>query len=73
MGLALDLTNKEQLCVITGEELQPPSPVVWALTSHGGLIAWTLVHKKARGTSSKSRGWHLAIVQHATPTVINRK
>ena len=31
-----------------GEEQFPPSPIVWALTSHGTVLAWTVFHKKAR-------------------------
>ena len=47
MGLALDLTNTERLELISGEERFPPSPIVWGLTSHGSLLAWTAIHKKA--------------------------
>ena len=46
-GLALDFTNTERLTLIAGEEKFPPSPVVWALTSHGSLLGWTVIHKKA--------------------------
>ena len=46
-GIALDLTNRERLVAVAGEEPFAPSPVVWALTSHGSLIAWTALHKKA--------------------------
>jgi hypothetical protein len=48
MGLALDLTGTEQVGLIAGEERFPPAPVVWALTSHGSLIAWTVLHKSAK-------------------------
>ena len=47
VGLALDVTNTERIALIAGEEKFPPSPVVWALTSHGSLLAWTALHKKA--------------------------
>ena len=55
MGLALDLTGTEQVGLIAGEEKFPPAPVVWALTSHGSLIAWTVLNKLAKppdGTTS---------------------
>ena len=38
---------RRRLTLIAGEEKFPPSPVVWALTSHGSLLAWTALHKKA--------------------------
>ena len=37
----------------TGEEQFAPSPVVWALTSHGTLVAWTVIHKKAKSDGGK--------------------
>ena len=51
VGLALDRTNTERLTLIAGEEKFPPSPVVWGLTSHGSLLAWTALHKKAPATN----------------------
>lgn len=51
-GMALDLTNTERLVAVAGEECFAPSPVVWALTSHGSLIAWTALHKKAPTAAS---------------------
>ena len=48
IGLAMDFYNEERLVLVAGEEAFPPSPVVWAFTSHGGLIGWTILHKKAK-------------------------
>ena len=53
MGLGLDLVNTERLVLIAGEEKFPPSPVVWAVTSHGSLLAWTALHKKAPAKEGK--------------------
>ena len=46
--MGLDITNDERLTSIAGEEMFPPSPVIWAVTSHGTLVAWTALHKKAK-------------------------
>ena len=60
MGLALDLVNQEQLALIVGEEVFPPSPVLWCLTSHGSVVAWTVMHKKAKPTDQGKYGFMLA-------------
>ena len=60
MGLALDLVNQEQLALIAGEEVFPPSPVVWCLTSHGSVVAWTVFHKKAKPDGQGTYGFMLA-------------
>ena len=52
-GVALDLTNADRVSVVSGEEKFPPSPVVWALTTHGSLLAWTLLHKLVPATDGK--------------------
>ena len=57
MGLALDLVNQEQLALIAGEETFPPSPVLWCLTSHGSVVAWTVMHKKAPPTDQRKYGF----------------
>ena len=57
MGLALDLVNQEQLALIAGEETFPPSPVLWCLTSHGSVVAWTVMHKKAKPTDQGKYGF----------------
>ena len=53
MGLALDLVNQEQLTLVAGEEQFPPSPVLWCLTSHNSIVAWTAIHKKAKSDAGK--------------------
>ena len=53
MGLALDLVNQEQLTLVAGEEQFPPSPVLWCLTSHNSIVAWTAIHKKAKSEAGK--------------------
>ena len=53
MGMALDLVNKEQLTLVAGEEQFPPSPVLWCLTSHNSIVAWTAIHKKAKSDAGK--------------------
>ena len=53
MGLALDLVNQEQLTLVAGEEQFPPSPVLWCLTSHNSIVAWTTLHKKAKSEAGK--------------------
>ena len=53
MGLAFDLVNQEQLILVAGEEKFPPSPVLWCLTSHNSIVAWTAIHKKAKSDGGK--------------------
>ncbi|KAL1500057.1 hypothetical protein AB1Y20_012734 [Prymnesium parvum] len=62
MGFALDLTDPQQLVLIAGEERFPPSPVLWGYTSHGSLVAWTLIHKKA-----PAKGGEYSFMRVASP------